>query len=162
MTVLGLMGIIAGIIAALVVLLGLFYRMAQWIQRISQGIDAIPGIHASVNNLQVSVAGIETSVAVLKTSVDILMLTNEDRIFDFYHRNSPPSPGNPYTVKERDSLLLKLQENTITRAEALRLQEIMEEEKTTASDKGLSPLTVLGIAGVLLLVALFLGTRDEG
>ena len=57
--------------------------MGQWTQRINRGIEAIPDIHASVNNLQVSVAGLETSVAVLKPSVDILMLTNEDRIFDF-------------------------------------------------------------------------------
>ena len=120
-------GWIAVFVTVLVAVATLFYRFGGWNERIKK----------------------------IETAINLLLAVHKGEIMDFYMKSwGSVHKSNPST--EKDILMRKLRDGTITRDENLRLREILEEERRQAQAVG-AILAVLAIGGLLLLLAVLSG-----
>jgi len=127
-------GWIAVFLTVLIASCGLFYTFGRWQENIKRQFEKI------------------------EKPLKLLLLIHRkelvDSYFDFFGIKS-----NPHLDKE--FLLRKLRDGTITHEESLRLKTILEEEKKQAEKKGGNIGGLLIILGLLLLLAILLGGDEQ-
>lgn len=104
--------------------------------------------------------GIESRLDSIEPSVRLLLLIHSKEIIQYYktHRivSLNPGPNQP----EKDVLLRKLGDGTITRNEALKLEEILRQEEARARvAKAIG--AIIAIGGLLLLIKIILDMLGE-
>jgi len=123
-------GWIAVFVTVLITSCGLFYKFGRWQKDVDQKFEKI------------------------KKPLEALLFIHRkelvDSYFDLFVIKSNPHP-------DKELLLRKLQDGTITHEESLRLKAILEEEKKQAEKKGGNVVGLLIILGLLLLLAILLG-----
>ena len=101
--------------------------------------------------------GVEGKLERVEESTKALILIHTKELVDFYIKSwGSMHKSNPST--EKDILLRKLRDGTISREESLRLKQILEKERIAALAAG-AILTALAIGGLLLLLAILLGEK---
>lgn len=125
--------VIIQLVAVLIAVALGFYKVGRWTKSIDKRIEGV------------------------EQRINLLVIMHRKEIVDFYHK-AWPHKSNPST--EKDILLRKLREGTITREESLRLREILENEKRAALAVG-AVMAALAIGGLLLLIAILLGGEGE-
>lgn len=104
---------------------------------------------AAIGNVSVDIASLKAELVAYRDS--------QKELISLYLKVS--IPGNPHPNKE--VLLEKLRNDTITRSEAIILQEIMTAERDAAEDDN-NILKAIIIIGILALVSVALNKRQEG
>ena len=69
-----------------------------------------------------------------------------------------PAPGNPYTLDEKNNLINKQKNGTLTCEDALRLREILNEDLERAkknNDIGTIIILVIALLGLVALISAF-------
>lgn len=104
---------------------------------------------AAVGNVSVDIASLKAELAAYRDS--------QKDLINLYLKVS--TPGNPHPDKE--VLLQRLKDDTISRDEAIALQEIMTAERDAAEEDN-NILKAVIIIGILALVTVALNKRQEG
>lgn len=89
----------------------------------------------------------------LSEDVNALVSLHSNDFFDFYKKHKGISP-NPHPDQEKQYLLERFENGNITYDEALRLREILEQEKSEAFAKGV--LAGLAVTGLLVLLGVII------
>lgn len=131
---------IAVLVVVLVTSCGIFYKFGRWQKDIDRKFEKIDDNFEEIEKV-----------------VKPLLLVHKEELVDAYFKMWGTHTGNPHF--DKDDLLRKLRDGTISREESLRLQDILEEERKKANKTGGGGLWI--ILGLLVLLAIFLG-NDEG
>jgi len=113
----------------------------------------IDKIKDDINEIKSQGARYEVRINSIKESLDRFESEFRSQIVDFYRMvgNIKKYTGNPISSEEKQRLLIKYKNGTITREEAEKLKRILEIEKREAEEAG-NALAALAIA--LLLAGL--------
>ena len=142
----GIVGASIAAVGLLVTVVVLLLRLGRWVQRIEDRFDLI--------DRRLSL--IEGRLSAIETPLSILVFIHAREITSLYQNIGPSPSGNPYTREERDELLKKLVDVSLTYGEALRLKEILEEDQQRISEEDFP--TYHAIVALLTLVDSILPT----
>lgn len=133
--------LLISLIVVIVTVLGLGYGIGRWATKIDGRLKRV-----------------EEDVSLLKGAVSILIYLNLDKIIELYKRFFPHM-SNPEEV-QKEMLLSKLREGTLTPQEAHKLRELLEKQRADALAKGLSGAAII-IGGLLLLLTFLSALSGE-
>jgi len=115
-------------VGAIVAIVSVIIKIGKWIQKINAKLEGVG------------------------KSTGLLLFIHRKELFKLYDKFYPPHSSNP-TPTEKEILLAKLREGTITSVEAERLRPMLEKQRADASAKDLIGAAII-IGGLLLLLAM--------
>jgi hypothetical protein len=120
---------------AILTLLGVGIKVGMWIKGISD-----------------KVTKVEDRLKTVESNIGLLLFLHKEDLFKLYDRYFPPHGSNP-SETEKERLLAKLRDGTITPQEAERLKPLLEKQRSEALVSGLVGAAIV-IGGLLLLLAI--------